>query len=1295
MKYRIYSLVATALAFLGGAIAANAAVHNVSVNSNFFQPSTLTIQVGDQVIWTQVSGAHNVNGSQGTFPTNPASFSSGAVAGGNWTYSFTFTVPGTYSYQCDPHAGMTGTITVQPAAAQPCTEPFISEYVEGSSNTKALEIFNPRSTPLNMAGYSLKAYNNGGLTVSNFFNFPANVTIPAGGVFTIANSQAAAAFLAVADTVSTITFYNGDDAIVLFKNTDTLDIIGIVGVDPGLNWTVGTGATSEFTLVRKATVSKGQLDWAIGATEWDVYPQNTSTYIGAHTSSACNTTPPPPSGPVRVALSTLRTTDATGVALADGDTVYVTGTVHSFDFDGNTGYSFYIEDGSAGMNIFRTADLTNYTAPAVGDSLKVYGIVDQFNGLTEIIPDSIRVIQTARNFGSPIRITSLTEARESRYVVLDSLTLPATSTWPATGSSANVNLLRGTQTVVLRVDNDTDIDGSPAPTGMFAVYGTITQFDNTSPFDAGYQLLPSKRADIVPMGTLGILTPLNVATEVSPTTGVTIRDGQIHVVRGVVTSPDFDGNTGYSFYLQDATGGINVFRTADKPNYTLPTPGHQLEIRGTVDQFNGLTQIIPDTIILLATGQTLPTPSVVTSLGENTESVLIRLNNMTLVNAAQWTNTGTGFNVDITNGVQTFLMRVDADVNVYGSTAPTGLFDVIGVGSQFDNSNPFTGGYQLFPRSTADIIPVITTVPTVRFVTGASQKVEGNTSSTVKLYINPTSPNASSMMIHAMAPATNALTYGTDYTTTPAASAGMFMINVPANEDTVQFSVNILDDLTQEANETVNLSIMSASGLTVGSITTHVFTVIDNDIFIPTRTIPQVRGMNTAGVLDSLNKQVKLVGTVLGVNTQTTSTGNVAFTIHNGSVGFGVFSAATSNHGYTVNEGDVVRVIGKVDQYNGLGQLRADSIKIISTNATLPAPKIITTIGEVTESDLVRMNNVSLVNPAQWTNAGSGFNVDITDGTNTIQLRIDADVNLFSQPAPVGTFDVIGIGGQFDNSSPFTAGYQLLPRYIQDIVVAVPPTYDLAVTEIMANSNDVDAAISPDWFEITNYGTTAINLAGFSWDDNTNVAGTSVFPSINVAPGEALVIWSGTAANEAAFRTRWIMHPSTQIVLASQLTGAFQNLSSSADAVVLYDTSATAVEICNAIYNSTLAGKSVEFDTANAVLLGNAAVGVRGAWASLGNDVGSPGNRNTIGLNENGLAGVRVYPNPASDRVEVSLPMAGTKTIRTLNALGQEVFATRTDRNQISLDLGSLHPGIYLMEVRTDLGRTTLRVVKR
>ncbi|MEY2923564.1 MAG: hypothetical protein RLZZ337_104, partial [Bacteroidota bacterium] len=65
---------------------------------------------------------------------------------------------------------------------------------------------------------------------------------------------------------------------------DTLDIFGIIGNDPGTNWPVGTGATSEFTLVRKNTVKAGQKDWSVGATEWDVYAQNDTNYIGSHTS---------------------------------------------------------------------------------------------------------------------------------------------------------------------------------------------------------------------------------------------------------------------------------------------------------------------------------------------------------------------------------------------------------------------------------------------------------------------------------------------------------------------------------------------------------------------------------------------------------------------------------------------------------------------------------------------------------------------------------------------------------------------------------------------------------------------------------------------------------------------------------------------------------------------------------------------------------------------------------------------------------------------------------------------------
>ena len=88
--------------------------HNVVVASNSFTPSALTIEEGDTVIWTNTSGSHNVNGTITTFPSNPDSFGSGAVASGGWTYSYVFTTAGSYDYQCDPHAGlgMTATITV-------------------------------------------------------------------------------------------------------------------------------------------------------------------------------------------------------------------------------------------------------------------------------------------------------------------------------------------------------------------------------------------------------------------------------------------------------------------------------------------------------------------------------------------------------------------------------------------------------------------------------------------------------------------------------------------------------------------------------------------------------------------------------------------------------------------------------------------------------------------------------------------------------------------------------------------------------------------------------------------------------------------------------------------------------------------------------------------------------------------------------------------------------------------------------------------------------------------------------
>lgn len=93
--------------------------HEVAVSDYAFTPKQITVNVGDKVVWTNTQGSHNVNGTQTTFPTNPESF--GNNVGLNWTYEYTFNTPGTYNYQCDPHAGMgmTGTVTVNSATVDP------------------------------------------------------------------------------------------------------------------------------------------------------------------------------------------------------------------------------------------------------------------------------------------------------------------------------------------------------------------------------------------------------------------------------------------------------------------------------------------------------------------------------------------------------------------------------------------------------------------------------------------------------------------------------------------------------------------------------------------------------------------------------------------------------------------------------------------------------------------------------------------------------------------------------------------------------------------------------------------------------------------------------------------------------------------------------------------------------------------------------------------------------------------------------------------------------------------------
>lgn len=85
----------------------------VTVQSFSFTPASVTVEAGDTVRWSNAGGTHNVRSL-----TGPAAFESGEPASTEWRYAFTFTEPGTYTYQCDVHGTlMQGTVVVQGGTA--------------------------------------------------------------------------------------------------------------------------------------------------------------------------------------------------------------------------------------------------------------------------------------------------------------------------------------------------------------------------------------------------------------------------------------------------------------------------------------------------------------------------------------------------------------------------------------------------------------------------------------------------------------------------------------------------------------------------------------------------------------------------------------------------------------------------------------------------------------------------------------------------------------------------------------------------------------------------------------------------------------------------------------------------------------------------------------------------------------------------------------------------------------------------------------------------------------------------
>lgn len=290
---------------------------------------------------------------------------------------------------------------------------YFSEYVEGSSNNKALEIYNSSNTAVNLGNYKVEMYFNGsnsaGLTI------PLSGSIPAQGVFVLAHGSANATILATANQTNSAGWYNGDDAVVLKNGSTIIDSIGQVGVDPGTEWGTGLTSTADNTLRRKTSITTGDINVGNAfdpSSEWEGYAQDTFDHLGTYQGSSngggnngggetgsC--------GQAATLISSVQGSGANSPLL--GNNVNVEGIVVADFQNGNQLGGFFVqeEDAQADGNA-QTSEgiyIGSTTAVALGDRVRVSGTVAETFGLTQLSSATVTVCASNQTLPSPATIS--------------------------------------------------------------------------------------------------------------------------------------------------------------------------------------------------------------------------------------------------------------------------------------------------------------------------------------------------------------------------------------------------------------------------------------------------------------------------------------------------------------------------------------------------------------------------------------------------------------------------------------------------------------------------------------------------------------------------------------------------------------------------------------------------------------------------------------------------------------------------------------------------------------------------
>jgi len=350
------------------------------------------------------------------------------------------------------------------SAATNATDLIISEYIEGGSFNKAIELYNGTGAAIDLSAYSLELHVNGATTAANKLNLTG--TLEDGKTYVLYHKDANADIKSKGNLEnSTVINFNGDDPIVLKRDGMVIDSIGQVG--PKINF------ATDVTLVRNSSVTTGDtiIDDAFNASvEWTAFPKDNSSNLGSHTMDG--STPGEPEEPGEPA-ETISISDARASKL--GETVTIKAIVAA-----NLKNTVSVQDSTGGIAV-RPASL----AATVGDEVTLTGTLADYNGLLQL--DAATIVEKVENVGAPtpkvVTGAEVNEANESLLVQAHGVTLTSVD------ANNNFTATDGITEFIVRDENNTL--GLIVGNNYESIAGIVQQFGTA------YQIIPRSQQDVV------------------------------------------------------------------------------------------------------------------------------------------------------------------------------------------------------------------------------------------------------------------------------------------------------------------------------------------------------------------------------------------------------------------------------------------------------------------------------------------------------------------------------------------------------------------------------------------------------------------------------------------------------------------------------------------------------------------------------------------------------------------------------------------------------------------------------